>query len=382
MITNVADTVQLEYQLNRPTVLTFNVPSEHKLVNIVHDDGDPYLAVGNRLVKGYRKVSTSSDELPAATTNWTLKFVGRIWHIEDAGDSDTVNTAVTVVDPLHDCVSRLVRSASGDFQKHVSWWGPPAGTDTGDSIIKDMIDRTNACALAPLLFDTGGTFDTCAYQTAGWDQAFIMPSIVTLTDTGTVDISLEYADYMDITQTDWTQHAHLSAMPRLGSDKPAVIFGYAAPPQTVSQFNRTVDMATFANDVTLWGKTIAGHTAHEVDSASAAKYGAFEEASSLSDINTLELIQMLASEQLYLRSKPKDIVSITPLQGVSALPFDEWFLGDTVTVNVGRTPFPVTRESFHGVQRIYGFTLTVDADVGERVDSLIVSAQAESVTPS
>jgi len=373
MYTGIANDVEFKFLLNRPASLTFTVPSEHKLVNIVHTDGDPYLSVGNRLIKSYRKVSHTVDEQPATVTPWELQFVGRIWQIADSGDEDTVNTAVTCFDPLQDCSARVVRMASGNFQAQVKWW-----STKGDTIIKEMIDRTNACSLAPLLFTTtGGTFTDTDVQTVAYDQKMILPSIIELTDTGTVDITMTYNDYQDDTKTDWTGHATISATPRMGSDKPDVIFGYAAPPRTVKTYDRTQDMNTFANDVTLWGKTAKGHTANASDSDSIAKYGAFEEAAMLSGVETLELVEMLTDEQLALRKAPKDVISIVPLPGVSMQPFNEWFLGDTVTVNVGRTPFPVTRTTADGVQRIYGFTLGIDPDIGEQVTELVVSAQAE-----
>ena len=55
-------------------------------------------------------------------------------------------------------------------------------------------------------------------------------------------------------------------------------------------------------------------------------------------------------------------------------PFDDYGIGDLVTVNLGDVFGPAVTG---GVQRIYGFDVDLDSDGVERVAELIVSAQGE-----
>jgi hypothetical protein len=68
-------------------------------------------------------------------------------------------------------------------------------------------------------------------------------------------------------------------------------------------------------------------------------------------------------------------VTIVPTPETEARPFDDYYLGDTVNVEAGDAPFPVTREAISGVQRLYGFNIGLDNDYGENVTDMIVSPQ-------
>lgn len=368
MLDGIASNIEVEYRLNRPAMLSFQVPSEDPLVSILHTDGFPYLACGVRVVKAFRKVSSGEFETPG---NWQIQYVGRVWQIGDSGDGDTSRSSVTCFDPLKMLEHRLVRDENGAANKQVKFYGVP-----GSGIIIRMIERTHTFKGPTGIEDPSSNLDnwqTTTEQTNAYDQAYILPSLISICDTGTVDLKCTYLN------TESGDHLRVVSRSRLGEDKPGVIFGYAAPPRTAKQFDRTQNMDQFANDVTLWGKSVLGHRVHAENLASQALYGTFESAEVIADVETKELLQMLADEQVALRSSPQDLVTVIPAPEISAVPIDDYWLGDTVTINASKPPFPETRQIVSGVQRVYGVTLAVDDDYGENVKDLVVSAQAEGV---
>lgn len=360
LVTGTADDIALQFRLNRPDMLTFSLPSEDPLTNIVHTDGYPYMACGVRMVKAFRKVGTDPG-------NWVIRFVGRVWTLEDSGDGSRVRTNVTCYSPLHLLGKRLVRESDGTVYKQVKWWDTP-----GAVIFRDMVERTHVYKGQNIgLDDTStGTWSVgTAHQTVGYDQAYILPSVVTLCDTGTMDITQEYQNVTD------GKHLRLGAVSRLGLQKEAVVFGYAAPPRTATSFQRVQTMDDLYNDVTLWGKSTTGRRAVSTDATSKTTFGTFEVAEVISDIETVELLQLLADERIALQKDPRDMVTVIPAPEISSVPFDAWFVGDTIRVNASRSPFPVTRELVSGYQRVYGFDLEVGKTAGEQVTNMIVSSQ-------
>lgn len=364
IVTSLANDVLLQYRLNRPAMLSFSVPSDDPLVNILHTDDYPYVSCGNRVVKGFRKVPPGEVNSPGG---WQIEYVGRIWQIGDQGDGDTTRTSVTCYDPLKVLEKRLVRNSAGSAAKQVKFWGEP-GTD----IIQTLIDRTHTFKGATGIEDVSlGTWETSSDQTAAYDQAFVLPAIIALCDTGTCDLDITY---LNTTSGD---HIRVEGVERRGEDKPGVIFGYAAPPRTADRYDRTINLDNLANDLTFWGKSVLGRTTYVSDAASKATYGTFEDAQVLADVETAELVEMLADQALALRKNPQDLVTVIPAPEISAQPINDWWLGDTIRVNASKQPFPVTRQVVTGVQRVYGVDLSIDPDYGERVSNLIVSAQAE-----
>lgn len=395
VINDVMLNTSLTFLLNRPSTLTFNVPSDDIHFNTKHDDNDPFLSCGNRVIKGYRRHEFQR--------HWRLRYVGRVWNIQDSGDGNQVQTTVTCYDSLQELSARIVRDKSGSFHKTVKFW-PHGTTNPGPkysygTAIKQMIDRTNTHGARPTTISTGGDWSseifggsTNPYVPSGshdnkypllaYNQAKILPSIITICDTGKVDLVVNYVD----SNGDWNKdktpaiHMRLGAKPQVGSQGTVVsIFGYAAPPRNTASFTRTQDMSTFANDITMYGSSNRGRLSTHQDSGSGLdKYGAFEDVLVESSIHSKILLDDLATEVLHLRKKPRELINFVPLPELAPLPFDDWYLGDTITVYIGGNhSHPVTREARIGVQRVYGFTIGVEENFSEHVTAMILSADAE-----
>lgn len=368
ILTRLAQDVELLYQLNRPTMLTFSVPSDHPQVNIPHTDGLPYLAVGPRWVLGWRKSPSSLDPTPGG---WELKFSGRVWDLQDQGDGDTCRTMVTCFDALKILEKRIVRSATGNFAKQVKWWETP-----GTTVIKEMIDRTQSLVGTCRIDTAGGHWVDSEDQTVAFDQAYVMPSIQRITDDGSCDLDPEWLSGSD------NDFLRLGGLPRLGTDKSNIILGYAAPPRRATNFDRTTSLDNLANAITLFGKSSKGNTVTVSDADSQEMYDIFEDVSVVPDVEPLGHLTFLAEEELFLRKNPHDLVTIVPSPEDSPRFFNEYFIGDSIKLKASKPPtsttFPDTREAVIGLQRIYGVRLAVDNDYGEHVTELIASAQAES----
>jgi len=373
ILTHLADNIELLYQLNRSAMLTFTVPSDHPQVNIPHTDGLPYLAAGPRWVLGWRK---SPSSLAPSPGGWELKYAGRVWSVQDQGDGDTSKTMVTCFDALKHLEKRIVRSADGDFRKQVRWWGSPRGDATYDSIILDMIERTQTLVGTCRIDTTGGHWVTCGESTVGFDQAYVLPSIIRLTDTGNIDLDPTPLDGSD------NDFLRLGALPRLGTDKPSIILGYAAPPRRAVNFDRTTTLDNLANSVYLFGKSNKGHLVNQFDADSQAIYDIFEDVTVVSNVEHVDLLTALAEEEIFLRKSPHDLVSITPTPEDSPRFFNEYGIGDSIYLKASKpatgTTFPDTRDTLSGLQRVYGAKLSVSTEYGEAVSELVASAQAES----
>lgn len=348
------------FPLNRPARWTFRVPSDSPDVNITQD-GDPYLSVGNRVLKAYRRMSNQ--------TTWTQEFCGIVWDSHDVADGDRCTTEVNCYDPFQLLNKRLVRDADGEF-KNTVWFEEQQSQE----IAKLMVDRTIAFA-GPCGIATTGTFTACPQQTWNYEQGYIAPSIISLCDTGLVDVWFDPVD-----QTDGTL-VEMNAGPLRGQDRPNVVLAYAAPGRTAFSLDRTMSMEEVANSITLFrGSNTSGYKFAE-DLASQTKYHVYEHAEVLSDVHHIENVEDLVNLLIQLRAFPSDMLTILPVPEYSPIPFRDFFLGDRIKVmaSIGADQeFPETREALDGIQRVYGISGDVDDDGVEKITGLDVSPQGAS----
>ena len=138
---------QLQYRLNRPEVMTFRVPSDHRLVNELH--GRPNLAIIRRTIKAFR-----AERLPSGAEFYNLRFVGWVWQLQDEGDSDNAWTTVTAFGPMQRIQRRMCVGPGGSATS-ATW----TATDGG------LIVHSNLASL-----NTGA-----AWATRAWIPAPAMP---------------------------------------------------------------------------------------------------------------------------------------------------------------------------------------------------------------
>ena len=413
LIDGVAADMELEFRLNRPGMATFSVPSEDPRVNLVFgSDNRPYLCVRYRALKAYRKVGEDPG-------GWSLKFAGRVWSLEDHGDGDTVRTMVTCYDPLKILEKRVVRTGpdangnnGGRYDIPVQWYTndePSPGEqgdvdievsgESGSKVIKDMIERTrrygglagtedNAGQLAaagledaPVHIETGlygwvnrnSTWEITPPVTLTYDPGtYVLPSIIQICNTMTVDLVPTYLDVQN------GVFLRIGAKPYYGHDRRnQVILAYAASPYTASEFVRTQSMDSMANMVHLYGKKAPyGQSGFDYDSVSQDEqhFLVMEQVENLSGITNQKLLNQLATMRVHFQKRPRDIITVVPTPEGSPLPWDDYYVGDLVTIQASENiSYPVTREHVEGVQRVYGIRVSIDNDFGEYVSEMIVS---------
>ena len=366
-LTGAVLSAKISPRLNRPLTVALELPADNADIRATAADGDPNLVVGTRSIKAYR--------------NGTLRANVLVWQISYDGDADTAKVSVTGHDPLVQLRRRPARDDTGDFSN------PEFGDDTaaGD-LVQGIIDTSTTYDGAGLLIDTGG--DCSASTTLGGNLAdwpvMIFDLLSIITDTGVVDVVMEPLDETA------GQLVTLNAVDSWGSDlSESVNFDYATGDYSVSSARRVIDMDDICNklwyylgpkiDVQHWRGSITGVSPADPPArdASRAKYGIYMDIhiyDSGQEAADRDLFQQLRATELAHRINPAELIYVTPQTGVAPEPFDDYGIGDLVTVNLGTVFGP---EVVSGVQRVYGFDCDLDADGVERVSELIVSAQGE-----
>lgn len=342
-LTPIASDRRYSARLNRPARLTFTVPSDHELVAAEHTDGLPRLTTLCRAVKAYRL-----ERLSDGSEQWTLRFAGPVWQIEDSGGPEQASTGVVCFDPLQTLAYRFTgadRSFAGE---------------AGTAIARKLVDEANADAATGLTTE-GGVFETSPDRTVGYSYRRVGDALLELASAfNGFDFQVAPLDRQDGTL------ARLNAYARLGQTQPNVVLGWGIAPHNVRDIRRLEDAAVAANEVL--GLGAAGITA---TSRAAARGIHMEAISSHTDVTNQEFLQALVAEELAFRSGPRELVSITPQPGVSPEPWTHFRLGDSVYVYAGAR----LRGGFAGLQRIYGFDLDLGDDAVERVGQIIAAPE-------
>jgi len=339
---------QFVFDLNRPCSVTGKIASDSSVVNSVYGDGYPYLNEGNRTLKCYRYESG----------DWVLRFAGILWTVGDEGDVDMGYTSFTAFDPYQFLFRRMIRRNDGNLKKTVTL------ANNAAAAVKRHIDKTIEFA-GPCYIDTSDGFfePALVYLTMQYEQEYLARAFSEVTDTGVVDIIMDPVDRTDgILVT-------ANAVSQRGDDKSgSVQFQWDVGSRGVSEWKRDLDMDTLANSITNFSgdKKL---TSFVEDSTSQGIYGVMEDARVLTDILHQDSLDALTEWELSMRKDPRENIAVLPLPETGSFVFDDYFLGDIVTVECSSN----AREAVSGQQRIYGITLDVDDEGVERVTELRVS---------
>lgn len=354
VLTSIARGRQLSLRLNRPSSLVFTVPSDDPKVATVHTDGMPLLEDKVRVVKAFRK------ELGAdGRYHYVIRFTGYVWQLQDDGDADGAHTQVTCYDPLQLLSKRLCRDSLGVI-KHSAF-----ATDAAQ-IAKALVDRTISYA-GPCGIVTDGVFETSPSRTVDYAYQQIAAALTDLTNAVTgFDLVFTPLDRSDGILV------RMNCYARAGSTKPDAVFNWGVGRRNVARVSRLKDGETLANSIIGLGATQSGDdqlVSAQVDTASVATYLRHEDVDAISEITHQDYLDALISEELSFRKQPRETVAIVPQAGLAPVPWDDFYLGDTITVNAAKR----LRGGFTGQQRVYGIDLGIRDDQGEVVDQFIVS---------
>jgi hypothetical protein len=332
-------------------------------------------------------------------------FHGRIFTIERTGDGSRNTTTVTAMDPLMelgyesgDRAGRPVRDDTGNFVNPT--FDSPI---TGAQLLYEVLvnsgqtgaesDPTPGEGPLPIYVDAANfdsTDDLSPDGSMAW-PAYIGDLVQQLVDTNVIDVDLDPLDPAGGTG-DAYDMVVFHAVDELGADRSATVhFDYWTGSKNAASCRQVEDFSTINNklydylgpriDSSHWkGNITPGSSGTTVDpSASRTRYGG-----QFMQIRTFDQDGVFSVKPLYLalwnaeqglRVDPRFTLHITPAADEAALfePFDDYDVGDLVTVNVG-ADFGV---AVAGVQRVYGFDVEWDRNGVEKVSGLLT---AEDVT--
>lgn len=397
-------------RLNRPSMVSFRVPSDHDLVWTIHTDGLPYLCAG------YRQLMVTLDA--SAPDPF---FNGVIFSLEDEGGEDISYTRVTALDPAGVYwPKRPARDPDGDFTD------PTFIKDniTGPQIIQAIMDASENAGAGPptdaegdLFLDiTGGTYEGGGVDLSGAPTNFpmsLMEIVNLMTSTGQVD-------WVIVPTDNGSEMGQLNVYNGdYGTDRTATVnFDYATGDFNALGLRRTEDMTDTVNkiwrylgprlDLQHWRANVTGNSERLPGNSlggpgiggaipTSPVYAGGPLGDLIQDsrdgIGVLMEIQIQdnqgnesSSMPLHWRSwqmeslfrvNPRKTIYLTPTRdspGSHAVgSFD---VGDLVSINVGvKAREQVTNQ----VQRIYGYAINIDDDGVEALGELEASPDQEQV---
>jgi hypothetical protein len=216
-------------------------------------------------------------------------------------------------------------------------------------IAKDLIDAANADRTTRIA--TTGTIETTKLRERTYEYANVGDEIVNLSSA----TMLDGYDF-EVTPSDGsTTEGIFNVYAQQGSDQPNAVFEYGeATLANVQQVTRSV--LPPVNAVRVLGAE--GDVAEVTDAGSISKYGKWWRQESSSDVADFAVLQ----DQAYgfLRPDPIRILDFTPDPALAPLPWDAYWLGDTV-------PFRGRRGAFNEdvSVRVNGISVAIDENGNE-----------------
>jgi hypothetical protein len=326
--------------------MTFRVPSDHPAIAGLHSDGFPLVDPIRRTVKAWR-----SEIAADGTRTWALRFAGLVWQVEDDGDPDTAWTQVTAFDPLQSLYKRVTTQSR-------------AFTNVdGGTIARTLVDEANLAGPTGLT-NAGGVIEQTPTRTVTYAFKRVGEALVELaTAFNGFDLWLEPLDGRD------GNLARLHIYARKGLMQPDVVLGWGIAPNNVKVIRRMLNGDIVANEITGLGSAVKAGPSRTQDSVN--QLGLWQDVHSYSDITNQAYLDALVDEELRFRALPRELVMVVPQGGVAPEPFTHYNLGDLVWIYCGER----LRSGFAGVQRVYGFDLSINSEGVEVVNSIKASPE-------
>ena len=370
----------IEFDLNTPTTISGVVKSSEPEVNILHTDGDPFLAEGNRLLYAFRREGDVAQP-------WVIRAAGKILEIQDEGNPDISRSRFTAIDPWGELYMRQCRNLDGELpgEPGLIFTNEPVG-----EIALELLRRTIQYA-GTVHLDAGVTwggeinYDGFIADTEPIDYNVQRGKTVgevweDLCATGLMDIEITPVYDIDDRPGYVGEPRSTRSLPtrtsRVASRRHNAIFAWDKPPRTLAGITRTIDGRRRGNWLQFY--TRYGNLAADVleDAAAQAKYGQYEYVQFFPDQINVDRVAEWSTAQLDLRKR--GIRSVTPLPSQQQPPllWHEFFVGDLVPVYASdrlreRIPDADAPDVY---QRVYGITINLtDPDAFEVISDLRVS---------
>lgn len=407
------------YVLNHPAEASGFVPSDSPEINILHDDGYPFMAEGVRLMYGFRRLNAPPD-----TNIWATAYAGRIELLEDGTRENDGQSHYTAYDPwrywhniyfygtsegagtndvpVGDIVFTAPTRANIVIRSLLQWvLGLPV-TEFSDQIFGPSVFAPAAYPLNPPLYvdyRVGAGYDatveaeplecfqSCDYLDAGFtipQGTSLGEALEMVVSTGKCDIILEPTwKPIDIPNADPLLDVvaapgvlcTMDVVPLAGSDNYSAVFAWDLPGRSLRQVSDLFDGTQRANRVQSYAANGGRPVVPQIDAGSTATYGSYEAQAYKAAIDGQgadNMIEVIAWSELLLRRYGKETVTISPMPEHSPMFGRDYTLGDRVRVYWSNN----LRQSIEGVMRVYGVPLAISDDALETVDQLICAGDS------
>lgn len=150
----------------------------------------------------------------------------------------------------------------------------------------------------------------------------------------------------------------------------SVSFGIEWGPNNLQSLSRQLDASTFVSKMTVMGK-FGGGLAEDLEAQ--AEYQLFEEQPQLSEVVDPNILLGYAGGEIFLRSRPRTIYTLTPfpwVEGRTPQPFVDFGIGDKVEFSAKHGDR--VRIDKQGV-RVFGMTISITEEGNEKVSALQVT---------
>jgi hypothetical protein len=232
----------------------------------------------------------------------------------------------------------------------------------GSTIVRQLVDTTNATRGRTGITTDDSVFEQTPARTVTYDMRPISEVCYELASAfNGFDLWLEPLDRED------GIFGRLHCYARLGLTQPDAVFAWGLEPNNCRSISRLGDGQIVVTH--LFGLGANNIRSMAVDPNPGPLL--LEGLESYSEVQNQALLDALIQEELNFRKVPRELVEIVPAPGRAPEPFTHFHLGDLVFVYCG----PRLRGGFQGVQRIYGFQLSISEEGIETVSSIVTGPE-------
>lgn len=360
------------YLRDGPTVITGVVPADNPEVNIVMDDGEPFLAEGLRFIYAFRR----EDPAGTLTPPWVCRAAGLVMQMTDASEGATPTSTFAAYDPWKYLYRRPVMvPGSTDLLPEDD--GVTYRLDGGDEIILDQLALTDV-VWGEFFVDYGqtafytGTFDSTApIDEINFARGSSLGEMLdALVATGTLDVWFEPI-YDPVNRPGMI--AQLNVFDRRGGYRPEAVFGWDSFPKNVVSLNRVIDGSLRMNQVLYYAGQGGLPSQRQDDAVSIARFGHYFEQRFWPGQTATAAVEEMAATAVRLLKNGQRTYALSPASERAPIPLTDYEPGDVVPVyGTNRLRAPINE-----LLRVDGIPIVIGSDMLERVNGLLVSEQVD-----
>lgn len=345
--------------LNTPLVITGRVPSANPEVNILSDDGLPFLAEGARLLYALRNESM---------VGFNCRAAGIILEVRDRGNPSSAETTFVAHDSWQLAYRRPVVDSNGDLPTEAGLRYNAPGSD----ILVELLENSIATH-GTLHLDIGttsqwaGTIETTEVLEIVFQQGMSLGEAMDqLVETGTMDILLDPV-YDPLNRPGII--GDLSVFVQAGSNQYGAIFAWDKPSRSLVTLDRETDGNERANRVQYYAGQGGPAVPLQSDTAAVAEFGEYWSQQFFPGIDEAAAVEAIAASQLRLRSRGLVSYLMSPAPERSPVPFVEYDIGDYVAI-YGSDQM---REETATMKRVHTIPLAIGNDQMEAPANIVVA---------